>query len=65
MLFTCIPVVLLFDYKAEIKHRWISWTLPGFYLLGYGTLLYFYTVVVLDVLKTVSEFAEASIGLSS
>ncbi len=65
MLFTCIPVVLLFDYKAEIKHRWISWTLPGFYLLGYGTLLYFYTVVVLDILKKVSELAEALNGAGS
>ena len=58
MLFTCIPVVLLFDYKAPIKHPWISWTLPGFYLVGYGTLLYFYTVVVLDVLKNFSGIAE-------
>ncbi len=64
MLFTCIPVVLLFDYKAQIKHRWISWTLPGFYLVGYGTLLYFYTLVVLDLLKTLSEFTEALASLS-
>lgn len=62
MLFTCIPVVLLFDYKAEIKHRWISWTLPGFYLLSYGTLLCFYTIVVLDILKKVSALAEAFSG---
>ena len=65
MLFTCIPVVLLFDYKAQIKHRWISWTLPGFYLVGYGTLLYFYTVVVLDVLKNFSEIAELLKAISA
>ncbi len=64
MLFTCIPVVLLFDYKATIKHRWVSWTLPAFYLVGYGTLLYFYTIVIVDVLKKVSEFAEALNGLA-
>ena len=58
MLFTCVPIVLLFDYKAEIKHRWISWTLPGFYVVGYGTLLYFYTVVVLDILENFSAIAE-------
>ena len=65
MLFTCVPIVLLFDYKAPIKHPWISWTLPGFYLVGYGTLVYFYTVVVLDVLKKFSALAEALSGLGA
>ncbi len=58
MLFTCVPFVLLFDYKAQIKHPWISWTLPGFYLVGYGTLLYFYTAVVVDVLQHFSEIRD-------
>ena len=57
LLFTCIPFVLLFDYKAEIKHRWISWTMPAFYVVSYGTLLFFYTVIVVDVLEKFSELS--------
>ena len=62
MLFTCVPLVLLFDYKATIKHRWISWTMPVFYIVAYGTILYFYTIILLDLLKVFAGGASGGDG---
>ncbi len=54
-LFVCVPIVLLFDYKCEIKHPWITYTQPVYYLLQFGLFFYYLEkmlVYVLQLLKT-------------
>ncbi len=51
MLCISVPFLLCFDYKKPIRHRWISYTVPAYYAVSYGVLLFFYSSIVIDILS--------------
>ena len=64
-LFLCVPFVLLFDYKCEIKHRWITYTQPLYYCALYGTFFYYFSKMFVFILELLKVFIpqQASTGL--
>ena len=62
-LFLCIPFIFLFDYKKKVKHKWLGLSIPVYYTLGYGVLMYFYTLLLIEVLNLLGGIIAPTLGL--
>ncbi len=57
--FISIPFIIMFDYKKEIKHKWIKYTYPIYYLVNYSILYSKYLYLLLfatDLLVPILNF---------
>ncbi len=63
--FMCVPFVLCYDYNKEIKHPWIGFTMPAYYGVTYGIILYFFTALIVLVLTSGKEYIQSFIDLIS
>lgn len=62
-LFVCVPIVLLFDYKCEIKHPWITYTQPIYFGLQYSFFFYYLEKMLVYVLQLLKAANGTTSGL--
>lgn len=55
MLFLSIPIVAFFNYNMKIKHKWILYTMPFYYIGSYSILFYYYSNMIIILLSIFSE----------
>lgn len=58
-LFLSIPFIFFFNYREEIKHPWITFTMPLYYLASFSGILYYYSKIILDLLDLIFKFGES------